>query len=156
MNPFKLLGLSLFLTSIVLARPPAPLDWRGSPGWEPEGAYCRLYDAKTVVTVSGTIEKVEKVVPMKGMGTGVHFLLNTPKELIPVQLGPEWFMDKQSVKVQAKETVEVTGSRVPCDGKNVILASEVKRGADVLKLRDASGKPTWSIWQVSTPTNASK
>lgn len=142
-----LLTFVLLHSTPLFARP--GVDWRGNPGWEPEGAYCRLYDTKTVVTLQGTVQKVEKVIPMKGMGNGVHFFLVGKGEAISVQLGPVWYIEKQPLQIQAKDSVEVIGSRVPCDGKMVILASEVRRGSDVLKLRDAAGKPLWSVWQAA-------
>lgn len=138
-------GLLALLASGAGARP--PVDWRGTPGWEPEGAYCRLYDAKTVMSLQGTVEKVEKVIPMKGMGYGVHILLKTETETIPVQLGPVWYVEKQSFQLQPHDVVEVTGSRVPCDGKQVILAAIVKRGHETLTFRELKGKPVWTIWQ---------
>ena len=80
---------------------------------------------------------------MKGMGAGVHFMLKTEQETIPVHLGPIHYVESQSIQLKTGDVVEVTGSRVPCDGKPVILAAMVKRGNDVLTLRDLKGRPMW-------------
>jgi hypothetical protein len=122
----------------------SPIQWRGSAGWEPESAYCRLYDAKRVETLKGTVQRVEKVVPMKGMGEGVHLILKTDKEMIPVQLGPVWFVEKQALQLHAQDVVEVTGSRVSCDGKPAILAALIKRGMETAKFRELKGSPAWA------------
>jgi hypothetical protein len=122
----------------------SPIQWRGSPGWEPTSAYCRLYDNKTVVTLEGSVERVEKIIPMKGMGDGVHFVLKTSSETIPVQLGPTWFVEKQPVQILAQDVVEVTGSRVSCDGKPVIMATLIKKGGQIVRYRDAKGIPGWA------------
>jgi len=126
------------------SRADSPIQWRGSRGWEPESAYCRLYDAKTVVTLLGTVQRVEKITPMKGMGYGVHLILKTDSETIPVQLGPTWYVEKQPLQIQTGDVVEVTGSRVPCDGKPVILAALIKKGTETVKYRELKGTPAWA------------
>ncbi len=131
------------LVSVVLWAD-SPIQWRGSRGWEPEGAYCRLYDSKTVVTLHGTVQRVEKIVPLKGMGSGVHLILKTDTETIPVQMGPTWYVEKQPVHIMTKDVVEVTGSRVPCDGKPVILAAFIKKGDQTVKFRELKGSPAWA------------
>jgi hypothetical protein len=40
--------------------------------------------------------------------------------------------------------VEVTGSRITYEGQPAIIAGEVKKGGQVLKLRDAAGVPAWA------------
>lgn len=44
--------------------------------------------------------------------------------------------------------MEVTGSRVTFDGKPAIIAAEVKKGGETLKLRDEKGRPVWSGWMM--------
>jgi hypothetical protein len=134
--------LGMLAAGEVLAQP-GP-KWRGSGGWGPHGQYARLYDPKTVESVKGEIEKVETVTPMKGMGAGIHLLVKTDQESIPVHLGPSWYVENQDVKLEPKDTVEVKGSRVTLQGKPVLLAAEVKKGDATLVLRDEAGIPAWS------------
>jgi hypothetical protein len=49
-------------------------------------------------TMTGTVESVERVPSSKGRATGVHLLVKTDKETVPVHLGPSWYVDKQDVK----------------------------------------------------------
>ena len=130
----------------------SPIQWRGSPGWEPESAYCRLYDAKHVVTLNGTVQRVEKITPMKGMGYGVYLMLKTDSETIPVHLGPTEFVAKQPIQFHASDVVQVTGSRVSCDGKPALLAATIQRGSDTAKYRELNGRPAWAV-PTSTPTS---
>ncbi len=139
---FLLIGIGLLFVGHSFAD--SPVRWQGTPGWEPESAYCRLYDAKKVVTVKGTVQRVEKMIPMKGMGYGIHMILKTDTETIPVHLGPTWYVEHLPVQLKAQDRVEVTGSRVPCDGKDIILAAAVKRGAETVKFREISGTPGWT------------
>ena len=129
----------LFLSGISFAQ-----GGKGSGGWGPGTSYSRLYNPQTVESVSGEIEKVEMFTPRKGMSQGVHLVLKTDKGSIPVHLGPSWYMDKQGVKFAAGDKVQVTGSRVTFNKNPAIIAAEVKKGDQVLKLRDEKGTPVWS------------
>jgi hypothetical protein len=104
----------------------------------------RMFNPKTLETLSGEVVSVEKLTPGKGMSQGVHFTLKTDKETIPVHLGPGWYMEKQGVNLAAGDKVEVTGSRITYEGKPAIIAAEVKKGDQVFKLRDAAGVPAWA------------
>jgi hypothetical protein len=106
-----------------------------------------MYDAKTVETISGEVVKVDTITPRKGMSAGVHMSVKTDKEEIAVHLGPSYFIENQDVKIAAKDKVEVKGSRITFDGKPAIVAMELKKGDEVLKLRDDSGYPVWSGWR---------
>ncbi len=116
---------------------------QGGPGGGRGGGYGRMYDPKTVATLSGEVTSVDRVAWGR-RGQGVHLTLNTGQETIPVHLGPSWFIDQQAVKIAAKDRIEVTGSRVDFQGKKVIIAAKVKKGGQVLKLRDAQGIPVWA------------
>lgn len=123
------------------------MKWEGSGGWGMGSEYGRMYDPKTVETVSGEVVSVDKITPAKGMSYGVHLTLKTGKETIPVHLGPGWYIEKQDTKIEPKDKVEVKGSRVTYEGKPAIIAAEVKKGDEVLKLRDENGIPVWSGWR---------
>ena len=122
-------------------------DWKGSGGWGMGGQYTRLYDVKTVETISGEILSVDKFNPQKGMSAGIHLKVKTDKETISVHLGPVWYMEKQDVKLSPKDKIEVKGSRITFNGKPAIIAAEVKKGDEILTLRDANGVPMWSGWR---------
>ncbi len=123
------------------------MHWRGGGGWGMGSQYGRMYDPKTVETISGEVERVDMITPMKGMSGGVHLVVKTDKESISVHLGPAWYLENQDVKIQPKDKVEITGSRITFDGKPAIIAKEVKKGDEVLNLRDDSGYPVWSGWR---------
>ena len=140
-----LLGISLLLTQPLFAQ--RGMQWRGGGGWGPGSAYVRMYDSKTVETISGEVVSVDTITPMKGMGYGVHLLLKADKGPISVHLGPGWYLENQDVKLEPKDRVQVRGSRITFDGKPAIIAAEVTRGDEILKLRDEAGFPLWSGWR---------
>jgi hypothetical protein len=121
--------------------------WRGSGGWGPGTQYNRMYDPKAMETISGEVIGVDRITPAKGMSGGVHMNVKTDKETISVHLGPSWYLENQDVKIEAKDKVEVKGSRISFGGKPAIIAAEVKKGDEVLKLRDDAGFPVWSGWR---------
>ncbi len=86
----QLLAASAFLAAATALAQPGP--GRGG-GWGPGGQYGRMFDPKTVETVKGEVEKVERVTPMQGMSAGIHLLLKTEKETLSVHLGPEWYIN---------------------------------------------------------------
>ena len=95
----------------------------------------------------GEITKVERMTPMKGMSTGIHFVLKTSKESLSVHVGPEWYIEKQDVKLEPRDKVTVKGSRVMIYDQPALIAAEITKGDQVLQLRDANGIPLWSGWR---------
>lgn len=123
------------------------MQWRGGGGWGMGATYSRMYDPKTVETIRGEVVSVDVITPVKGMCYGVHLMVKTEKETISVHLGPGWYIENQDTRIEAKDKVEVTGSRVTFESKPAIIAAEVKKGDEVLKLRDEKGFPFWSGWR---------
>ncbi len=112
-----------------------------------KGSYQRMYNPATVETVKGVVVAVEKVVPQKGMQYGIHLMVKTDKETIPVHLGPAWFIERQDMRIEKGDRIEVKGSRITINGKPAIIAAEVKKSDHVLSLRDSAGVPAWSGWR---------
>ncbi len=135
----------LFTVSTVLAGPWK--GWRGSGGWGMGSQYNRMYNSVTVENLAGTVEAVDKVTPMKGMYSGIHLVLKTEKETVSVHVGPEWYIERQDVKIEKGDKIEVKGSRITFDGKPAIIAAEVKKGDSTLVLRDSAGVPAWAGWR---------
>ena len=125
----------------------ASAAWRGGGGWGGGSAYQRMYNPQTVETISGTVESVGKFTPMHGMSYGIHLLVKTGKETVPVHLGPAWYINKQNVKFAKGDKVEVKGSRVTFDNKPAIIADTVKKDGGTLVLRDSAGRPAWAGWR---------
>ena len=123
------------------------MKWRGSGGWGMGSNYSRMYDPKTVETISGEVVSVDRMTPMKGMSYGVHLVLKTGKETVSIHLGPVWYIENQDIKIEPKDNIEVKGSRITFEGKSAIIAAEVKKGDEVLKIRDENGFPSWTGWR---------
>jgi hypothetical protein len=105
--------------------------------------YDRMYDPKTVATVSGEVVSVDKIAD-PGMDSAVSLSLKTAKETILVYLGPGWFLEKQDLTFAPKDQVEITGSQISFHGKPSLIAAQVKKGDKSLQLRDPAGIPAWA------------
>jgi len=141
-------AVAIFLDALSSFAQPRPgMMWRGSGGWGPGTPYNRMYDSKAVETISGEVTKVDRITPNKGMAAGVRMTVKTDKETITVHLGPGWYLENQDVKIEPKDRVEVKGARITFSGAPAIIAAEVKKGDEMLKLRDDSGFPVWAGWR---------
>jgi hypothetical protein len=97
-----------------------------------------------VETLSGEVVSVDKLTGPRG-GAGVHVTLKTDKaETVAVHLGPAWYLDKQSLTVKQGDKLTVRGSRVSFDDKPAIIAAEVTKEGQTLRLRDEKGVPVWA------------
>jgi hypothetical protein len=66
---------------------------------------------------------------------------------MPFRFGPEWYIERQDVKLEKGDKIEVKGSRIIFNGKPAIVAAELKKGDSVLVLRDSAGVPAWAGWR---------
>jgi hypothetical protein len=105
--------------------------------------YDRMYDPKTVATVSGEVVAVDRIAN-QGTDYGSILTLKAGKETILVYLGPGWFMEKQGLTLAPQDQVEITGSQITFKGKPALIAAQVKKGDKSLRLRDPAGIPAWA------------
>jgi hypothetical protein len=108
-----------------------------------EGGPISLYDPQTVTTISGVVVSLTPPQAEAGLPYLAYLTLRTEKEKIKVFLGPSLYVDKLPVKIKVLDKIQVTGSKVTWEGKPVILAAEVKKADQVLKLREPNGTPVW-------------
>jgi hypothetical protein len=106
------------------------------------GGYGRMYDATKAETVTGDVVSVDQV---SRRGQGIGITLKTVTGTVTVHLGPQWYFEREGgLKIKAGDVVEVKGVKSVRRGDEVFIAAEVKKGGDVLKLRDEKGVPLWA------------
>ena len=113
----------------------------GGPGPGMGGAGPRAFDPNAVTTIQGKVVDVQRIAGHRH--EGVHLLVAMGSEDVAVHLGPDFYVDAQTLKLAKGDQVEVKGARTTFDGQPVIIAQEVRRGDRVLALRDANGVPLW-------------
>ena len=102
----------------------------------------RLYNIKKIITIKGTISKIDIICPIKGMGYGSVLILKSDKGTINIHLGPRWYIE-QNVKIQKGDKIEVTGSKVKYGKKEFIIAAKIINKKKSVELRDGKGNPVW-------------
>lgn len=118
--------------------------WEGSGGWSQSGDFARRFDTNTIVTVQGTVKRLETFTPGRRMSAGVRAVIQAGADSVTVHLGPRWFVERQDIQIMPKDEVVVTGSRVSYADGPVVVATVIVRGDQTLQLRDAAGIPLWS------------
>lgn len=133
-----------FLLLIGVTANAAPKDMGG---WEEDGAYNQLYEASELDKLKGHVQKIIEVVPIKGMAPGVGLIMKDGDgDKVVVHIGPKWFLG-DSIGVKRGERIKVKGSWAEIDGKDVFMASKIKKG-DFFELKvrlTKNGKPFWTM-----------
>ncbi len=115
----------------------------GGRGGTREGGQGK-YDPALAEFMSGEVILVKDVEFDNGNMTGVGMDLKTDNQTIAVYLGPHIYVDLQNVRINAGDKVEIKGVRTLLNGQQTVIAAEVRKGDEVLKLRDDNGVPLWA------------
>ena len=137
-------GMLLGILSLLVATGCWAQNVGQSGGDEAPIHFSKKYDLKTVETLSGEITAVEKFSPGRGgPPQGLRLRVKFPQETLLVILGPIVYVEQQNAKFVAGDRVEVKGSRMTVRGEPLIVAAEVKKGDQVLRMRNANGEALW-------------
>jgi len=112
-----------------------------------EDSNTKIFDPNTMTTIEGKLVKVEPVLEPV-FGITLQLLVYTDKkEIQRVYLGPcRYIASSQERRFKAGDEVTVSGSQVTLDDRPYIIATTVKRGDGVLRLRNNDGVPAWVGW----------
>lgn len=101
-----------------------------NPASRNEDPYKKIFDSKTIKTISGQVIKIDQVLEF---GFGLQFRLTVyidKKEILPVYLGPAFYLvgPWQAKHFKLGDKVIVSGSQVTISGEKSIIAMTVKQG----------------------------
>jgi hypothetical protein len=106
--------------------------------------YGRLFNINTIETITGVVKEIKMITSnFRGGMFGIHLTVKTQKESILVHLGPEWYLQKNNLKIEKGNKITITGSRVIFKELPTIIASQIKKGDVAISLRDSNGSPLW-------------
>ncbi|MHC1742877.1 MAG: hypothetical protein AB9873_07570 [Syntrophobacteraceae bacterium] len=117
-------------------------------GWEKDSAYNKYYNVSEYDDFKGVVEEIIEITPLSGMAPGVGLKVrDQDKEMVEVQLGPKAFVKVDGLGFKKGDKVKVKGVWAAIGGKDVFLASKVKKGEDVeAKMRRTKdGVPYWTL-----------
>ena len=101
------------------------------------------YDVATEVTVKGVVQDVKDYdCPISGT-MGSHVILKTDAGLVEVHIAATKFMTDYSFIIKPGDKITIVGSKVPFEGKDVIIARTLDREDITMTFRDKNGKPLW-------------
>ena len=124
-------------------------------GWGKESAYNKLYQASEFDEFKGTVEEIIEIKPLSGMAPGIGLKVkDQDKDMVIVHLGPKAFVKVDSIGLKKGDRVKIKGAWAQLDGKDVFMASKIKKGENVeLKVRRTKdGMPYW----IMTPEELAK
>ena len=119
------------------------------PAQRAEDPYQKIFDAKTIKTISGQVIKIDQV-PEFGFGLQMRLtVFINKKDILSVYLGPAFYLlgPVQAKHFKLGDEVTVSGSQVTVKGEPLMIATTVKLGNEVLRLRDQEGIPAWIGWK---------
>jgi len=120
-----------------------------NPASRTEDPYKKIFDSKTIKTISGHVIKIDQV-PEFGFGLQMRLtVLIDKKEILLVYLGPAFYLvgNWQAKHFKLGDQVTVSGSQVTVSGEPLMIAMTLKQGNEVLRLRDKDGIPAWIGWK---------
>jgi len=117
-------------------------------GWEKDSAYNKFYNVSEFDDFKGAVDEVIEITPLPGMAPGIGLKVkDQDKEMVEVHLGPKSFVKVDGLGLKKGDKVKVKGVWAAISGKDVFLASKVKKGEDIeIKMRRTKdGAPFWTL-----------
>jgi hypothetical protein len=103
------------------------------------------YDSATEITIQGKVLSVhDRQCPVSGT-LGAHFMMEAlDGKVYEVHLAPATFTKMFDMVFTPGEKVEVSGNTLVFQGKDAILARQIKHGNETVTFRDKKGNPSWN------------
>ena len=119
----------------------------GLKGWGKDSKYNKYYDVDEFDHFKGHVVKIETITPLPGMAPGVGLVVRDQDgDLVNVQVGPKSFVNLDSIGLKEGDKVKIKGAWATINGKDVFMASKIKRDDLQLKVRLTSdGTPFWTM-----------
>ncbi len=134
------LGLALVLILLGVVPTWGQVPWAAAA----RAAKKTQYNRGMVETLSGTVVEVEHLGPGRLQRLSqVHLVLKTGAEMVDVQLGPQSWLAQHNFDLTPGDQVTIKGSRINRLRRTFLIAGQVKKGNQILFLRDKNGRPLW-------------
>ena len=105
-------------------------------GWGSDDPYNKLYDVR------------EFVVPMPGMSPATALDVREGSDVFEVHLCPAWYRKPSEIRLKKNERIKLKGVWAEINGRDVFMASKIKKDPDVeiIKVRlTKDGTPFWTM-----------
>jgi hypothetical protein len=148
LNLFIIVAMVIFAAGFI-ANPVGAVDEQLMKGWEEGSPYNQLYNVKEFEYFRAWVVGFKEEPPMPGMSPATIMVVKDGDDLIDVHICPTWFAKPEEVGVRKGDRVKIKGIWAEVDGKDVFMASKVKKGdSDVFEFKvrlTKNGKPFWTM-----------
>ena len=143
----KLVVIFIFITSFSVVDA-GDVDPKLMKGWEVGSEYNNHYDVREFEKIRAWYLRAKEVVPMPGMSPATVVEVLEGAEVIEVHLCPTWWRKPSDIKLKKNERIKIKGVWAEIDGKDVFMASKIKKDPDneIIKVRlTKDGTPFWTM-----------
>jgi len=150
-SSFKQIGklILLILLSLVIG-----ISWaqaeeqRDIQGWGIDDPYNKLYDVREFEKIRAYVVRVKEVVPMPGMSPATVLDVREGAYIHEIHLCPTWYRKPSEIRLKKNERIKIKGVWAEVNGKDIFMASKVKKDpdTDIIKVRlTKDGTPFWTM-----------
>ena len=140
---------ALILLSFAIGVSHAPAgEKRDMQGWGIDDPYNKLYDIREFEKIRASVVRVKEVVPMPGMSPATALDVREGDDVFEVHLCPTWYRKPDEIRLKKNERIKLKGVWAEVNGKDVFIASKIKKDPDfeVVKVRlTKDGTPFWTM-----------
>ena len=117
-------------------------------GWAIDSPYNKLYDIREYEKIRAWVVRVKEVVPMPGMSPATALDVREGSHEFEVHLCPTWYRSPNEIRLKKNERIKLKGVWAEINGKDVFMASKIKKDPDIdiIKVRlTKDGTPFWTM-----------
>ena len=121
---------------------------RDMQGWGIDDPYNQLYDVGEYEKIRVWVLRVKEVVPMPGMSPATALDVREGAYTYEVHLCPTWYRKPSEIRLKKNDRVKIKGAWAEINGKDIFMASKVKKDpdTDIIKVRlTKDGTPFWTM-----------
>ena len=123
-------------------------DKKDMQGWGTDDPYNQHYDVREFEKIRAWVVRVKEVVPMPGMSPGTALDVREGAYVYEIHLCPTWYRKPSEIRLKKNERIKIKGVWAEINGKDVFMASKVKKDpdTDIIKVRlTKDGTPFWTM-----------
>jgi hypothetical protein len=145
---------TIYMTALILLSLVVALSYvqaeekRDMKGWGLDDPYNKLYDVREYEKVRCYVVRVKEVIPMPGMSPATALEVREGAYVWEVHLCPTWYRKPSEIRLKKNERIKLKGVWAEINGKDVFMASKVKKDPDteIIKVRlTKDGTPFWTM-----------
>jgi hypothetical protein len=121
---------------------------RDMQGWGIDDPYNKLYDIREFEKIRASVVRIKEVVPMPGMSPATALDVREGDDVFEVHLCPTWYRKPDEIRLKKDERIKLRGVWAEVNGKDVFIASKIKKDPDfeIVKVRlTKDGTPFWTM-----------